>query len=112
VYGSNYPPVGEYLSASEISFTGTPEYKVVLERSDKSTYTATVGKNEPLSIPSSEAALSFTDKTGAPGQLNSTPRYAASTKTWTIPLAGQIWSDAINIPTCEYATFATSTTVP
>jgi hypothetical protein len=73
VYGSNYPPVGEYLSASEISFTGTPEYKVVLERSDKSTYTATVGKNEPLSIPSSEAALSFTDKTAAPGKLGCIP---------------------------------------
>jgi uncharacterized protein (TIGR02145 family) len=67
VYGSNYPPVGKYISASEISFTGTPEYKVVLERGDKSTYTATVGKNESLLIPNGEAALSFTDKTGAPG---------------------------------------------
>jgi uncharacterized protein (TIGR02145 family) len=73
VYGSNYPPVGEYLSASEISFTGTPEYKVVLERNDKSTYTATVGKNESLSIPNGEAALSFTDRTGAPGKLGCIP---------------------------------------
>jgi uncharacterized protein (TIGR02145 family) len=66
-YASNYPPVGEYLSPTEISFTGTPDYKVILERSGKSTYTATVGKNESLSIPNGEAALSFTDKTGAPG---------------------------------------------
>jgi uncharacterized protein (TIGR02145 family) len=68
-YASNYPPVGEYISASEILFIGTPEYKVVLERSDKSTYTATVDKDESLSIPNDEAVLSFTDKTGAPGVL-------------------------------------------
>jgi uncharacterized protein (TIGR02145 family) len=73
VYGSNYPPVGKYLSSSEISFTGTPEYKVVLERNNKSTYTATVGKNESLSIPNGEAALSFTDKTGAPGTFTCIP---------------------------------------
>jgi hypothetical protein len=73
VYGSNYPPVGECLSASEVSFTGTPEYKVVLERSNKSTYTVTVGKGESLPIPNGEVALSFTDKTGAPGKLNCIP---------------------------------------
>jgi uncharacterized protein (TIGR02145 family) len=67
VYASNYPPLVKYISASEISFTGTPEYKVVLERSDKSTYTATVGKGESLSIPSGEVIQSFTDRTGAPG---------------------------------------------
>jgi uncharacterized protein (TIGR02145 family) len=73
VYGSNYPPVGKYISASEISFIGTPEHKVVLERGDKSTYTATVGKNESLSIPTGYAALSFTDKTGAPGTFTCIP---------------------------------------
>jgi hypothetical protein len=75
VYGSNYPPVGEYSKsdASEIKFTGTPEYKVVLERSNKSTYTVTVGKGESLPIPNGEAALSFTDKTGAPGKLSCIP---------------------------------------
>jgi hypothetical protein len=72
-YASNYPPVGKYLSASEISFTGTPEYKVILERSNKSTYTVTVGKNESLLIPNGEAALSFTDKTGAPGKIACIP---------------------------------------
>jgi hypothetical protein len=73
VYGSNYPPVGEYLSVSEVSFSGTPEYKVVLERSDKSTYTVTVGKGESLPIPNGEAALSFTDATGAPGIIKCIP---------------------------------------
>jgi hypothetical protein len=72
-YASNYPPMGKYISASEISFTGTPEYKVVLERNDESTYTVTVGKNELLLIPSGEAALSFTDKTGAPGTFTCIP---------------------------------------
>jgi hypothetical protein len=76
MYGSNYPPVGEYLSSTEISFTGTPEYKVVLERSDKSTYTATVGKDESLSIPSGEVVLSFTDKTSAPGTFICIPSTA------------------------------------
>jgi uncharacterized protein (TIGR02145 family) len=76
-YASNCPPVGEYKNnATEISFTGTPEYKVVLERNDKSTYTATVGKDESLSIPSGEVVLSFTDKTGAPGLLNCIPSSA------------------------------------
>jgi uncharacterized protein (TIGR02145 family) len=69
VYGSNYPPVGKYTAADKIEFTGTPEYKVVLEKSDKSTYTATVHKDESLSIPSGEVALSFIDKTGAPGMF-------------------------------------------
>jgi hypothetical protein len=73
VYGSNYPPVGEYTSATNISFTGTPDYKVVLEKNDKSTYTATIGKGESLSIPSGEAILSFTDKTAAPGKLSCIP---------------------------------------
>jgi hypothetical protein len=66
-YASNYPPVGKYMSASNISFTGAPDYKVILERIDKSTYTATVGKDESLLMPSGETILSFTDKTGAPG---------------------------------------------
>jgi uncharacterized protein (TIGR02145 family) len=74
VYASNYPPVGEYKNnATEISFTGTPDYEVILERNDKSTYTATVGKNGSLLIPNGEVALSFTDKTGAPGKLSCMP---------------------------------------
>jgi uncharacterized protein (TIGR02145 family) len=72
-YASNYPPVGKYISASEISFTGTPEYKVVLERINKSIYTVTVDKGKSLLIPNGEAALSFTDKTGAPGKFTCIP---------------------------------------
>jgi uncharacterized protein (TIGR02145 family) len=70
VYASNYPPVGKYTAADKIEFTGTPDYIIVLEKSDKSTYTATVGNGESLSIPSREVIQSFTDKTGAPGILS------------------------------------------
>jgi uncharacterized protein (TIGR02145 family) len=73
VYASNYPPMGEYLSSTEISFTGTPPYEVVLGGNDESTYTATVGKGESLLIPNGEAILSFTDKTGAPGTFTCIP---------------------------------------
>jgi uncharacterized protein (TIGR02145 family) len=30
-YASNYPPVGEYVDAQTIKFTGTPRFKIVLE---------------------------------------------------------------------------------
>jgi hypothetical protein len=72
-YASNYPPVGEYASATDISFTGTPDFKVVVRKSDGNTYTATVGKKESLSISNGETILSFTDKTGAPGTLGCRP---------------------------------------
>jgi hypothetical protein len=36
-YASNYPPVGKYTAANKIAFTGTPEYKVILEKNDNST---------------------------------------------------------------------------
>jgi hypothetical protein len=75
-YASNYPPVGEYTAADKITFTGTPDYKVVLEKNGKSTYTATIGKDESLSIPSGEVVLSFTDKTGTPGTFTCIPSTA------------------------------------
>jgi hypothetical protein len=110
VYGSNYPPVGKYTTATNISFTGTPDYKVILERNDKSTYTATVGKNELLLIPSGEAVLSFTDATGALGRLKPIPPpYAASAQIWTI--ANQTWSDVINVPECDHDAFTNSHSV-
>jgi hypothetical protein len=65
--------VGKYTATDKIAFTGTPEYKVILEKDNKSTYTVTVGKGESLSIPSSETALSFIDKTGAPGTFTCIP---------------------------------------
>jgi hypothetical protein len=79
-YASNYPPVGKYTSATNISFTGTPDYIAVLERNDKSTYTVTVHKDESLSIPSGETALSLTDKTGAPGMFTCIPSTAYNLK--------------------------------
>jgi hypothetical protein len=80
-YASNYPPVGRYTSASNIiSFTGTPDYKIILERSDKSTYTATVGKDESLLIHSGEVIQSFTDATGAPGKVVCIPSTAYDLK--------------------------------
>jgi hypothetical protein len=62
VYGSNYPPVGEYTSATEISFTGTPGYDLVFV-GGVSTYT----ESSPYTVPDGYTIDSFTDKTGAPG---------------------------------------------
>jgi hypothetical protein len=68
-YASNYPPVGEYTPANKISFTGTPEYKIVLEEiTSGSTHLA---YSEGLfTIPAGHIIQSFTDATGAPGRLN------------------------------------------
>jgi hypothetical protein len=74
VYGSNYPPVGEYSSndATGIKFTGTPMYDLVLEKiADGSTYTiATTGL---YSIHAGEVIQSFTDRTAAPGKFSCIP---------------------------------------
>jgi uncharacterized protein (TIGR02145 family) len=71
VYGSNYPPVGESLSASEISFTGTPKYDLVLEKiADGSTYT--ISTTGLYAIHAGEVIQSFTDATGAPGIMKCT----------------------------------------
>jgi uncharacterized protein (TIGR02145 family) len=64
-YASNYPPVGEYLSATEISFTGTPEYEIVLKDNGGGTITRESGSL--FSVPASYTVQSFSDKTGAPG---------------------------------------------
>jgi uncharacterized protein (TIGR02145 family) len=66
VYGSNYPPVGEYISATKISFTGTPMYKIVLEKiADGSTLVAY--SDGSYTIQSGYTVQSFMDKTGALG---------------------------------------------
>jgi hypothetical protein len=44
------------------------------------------------------------------GYAQTTPRYAASTKTWTF--GEQTWSDAIRIPECNKSSFADSNTDP
>jgi hypothetical protein len=73
VYGSNYPPVGEYSSsdASKIVFTGTPEYDVALLHESGSLVITTT--DSPLLIPASYTVQSFTDKTAAPGKLACIP---------------------------------------
>jgi hypothetical protein len=44
------------------------------------------------------------------GYAQTTPRYAASTKTWTF--GSQTWSDAIRIPACNKTSFTESNTEP
>jgi uncharacterized protein (TIGR02145 family) len=116
-YASNYPPVGEYSSDAPIlSFTGTPMYEISLTRSGGES--ATVKAGDTFLLPCDYTPTSFTDATGAPGRLNgvpfndnvNVPRYAASAKTWKV--GNQIWSDVINIPTCDNGTFTVSNEVP
>jgi hypothetical protein len=65
--------VGEYKNnnATEISFTGTAPYTVVMENSsgEPITYTG----YSPFPIPGGCTVKSFTDKTGAPGKLGCIP---------------------------------------
>jgi hypothetical protein len=64
-YDSNYPPVGEYTTATHLSFTGTPEYDIVLKHTDGSTTLA--HSDDAFDVPEHYTVQSFTDKTGAPG---------------------------------------------
>jgi uncharacterized protein (TIGR02145 family) len=110
VYGSNYPPVGEYIAAQTIQFTGTPPYDLVLSSG------ATVTACGDYNLLSGQTLDTFTDATGAPGIIKEivTPPLAASTKTWVIVGNGitQTWSDNINVPACNISSFSNSSTVP
>jgi hypothetical protein len=64
VYASNYPPVGRYTSASEIAFTGTPPYDLLLDCGGNP-YTPSV--DSPYTLTAGCSLTSFTDATGAPG---------------------------------------------
>jgi hypothetical protein len=64
-YASNYPPVGAYQTPTEISFTGTPPYDIILVHTDGRRDTVQSSKN--FYVPANYTAASFTDKTGAPG---------------------------------------------
>jgi uncharacterized protein (TIGR02145 family) len=115
VYGSNYPPVGEYSSnAPMLSFTGTPMYDIQLAKPGGGS--VTVKSGDTFLLPCNYTVTSFIDATGAPGQLNGVPfngnipQYAASTQLWTV--GSQVWSDVINIPECDHDAFTNSTTVP
>jgi uncharacterized protein (TIGR02145 family) len=101
VYASNYPPVGEYVSDIEISFTGTPVYDVVLKHSSGSTITVQSGAT--FLLPCDYALTSFTDAKGAPGIMKC------------IPMTGSIdFSVPSNISKGITASFAVSSepTVP
>jgi hypothetical protein len=114
-YASNYPPVGEYVSDTEISFTGTPMYDIILKHGDGSTLTVQTGST--FLVPCDYTLASFTDATtGAPGIMKSvTPPLAASTRTWVITGNGitQTWSDRINSPAdCNKSSFPADNSNP
>jgi hypothetical protein len=72
VYASNYPPVGEYTSVTNISFTGTPPYEVVLKLDGGGTIIQSISSSSYV-MPAGYTVESFTDKTGAPGFINCVP---------------------------------------
>jgi hypothetical protein len=63
-YASSYPPVGQYVSSTEITFAGTPGYKITLS-TDGGVETIETGST--LLLPCGYCLSSFTDATGAPG---------------------------------------------
>ena len=65
-YASNYPPVGKYTTATSVSFTGTPMYKIVLKETG-GTGVLTEYSDGLYTIRAGYAIQSFTDATGAPG---------------------------------------------
>jgi hypothetical protein len=95
-YASNYPPVGEYIDATQIKFTGTPPYDLVLTSAESGTYTYSINAGY-YQLYAGETMLSFTDKTGAPGFIvdpsKAAPPGAASPSTWTF--ASRTWSSAL-----------------
>jgi hypothetical protein len=68
VYASNYPPVGEYTTVTNILFSGTSPYELVLQHETGSTVTDLSGGNNYY-VPANYTVQSFTDKTGAPGEF-------------------------------------------
>jgi uncharacterized protein (TIGR02145 family) len=70
-YASNYPPVGEYISNTEISFIGTPMYEISLAHSSRES--TVVKSGDMFLLPCDYAFTSFTDATGAPGIMGCTP---------------------------------------
>jgi hypothetical protein len=110
-YASNYPPVGKYTSVTEVEFTGTPMYNIVLKHEGGGTMTRI--SDSPFSVPASYTVQSFTDATGAPGNISYfTPPGAATPRTWQI--GSQLWSDwIIAIPSgCSTTTLGSSNWTP
>jgi hypothetical protein len=65
-YASGYPPVGRYVSATEIVFTGTPMYIITLTPTGGGA-DEIVEAGGTLLLPCGYTMSSFTDATGAPG---------------------------------------------
>jgi hypothetical protein len=107
-YASNYPPVGEYVDATQIKFTGTPPYNLVLVSAGSVTRTYSINDNY-FKLYDGEILQSFTDKTGAPGTLLAPLSIqAASPNTWTY--GSLTWSDYIvaSPPSCSTTLSASS----
>jgi uncharacterized protein (TIGR02145 family) len=67
-YASNYPPVGNYTTSRDISFIGTPPYNLVIADAAGTLTIWTAGNT--CTVPNGYTVQSFTDKTGAPGIIN------------------------------------------
>ena len=70
-YASNYPPVGEYISLTHLSFTGTPPFDIVLKNEENDKIYRTSGAD--FDISGGYTLASFTDATGAPGIIRCIP---------------------------------------
>jgi hypothetical protein len=68
-YASSYPPVGQYVSDTEIAFSGTPMYEITLTPSGGGA-AETVSSGSTFLLPCDYSISSFTDATGAPGIFN------------------------------------------
>jgi uncharacterized protein (TIGR02145 family) len=107
-YASNYPPVGEYYNNyTEIAFTGTPMYDLVLEHTNGSTITVQSGNT--FLLPCDYTLTSFTDATtGAPGIVPYMPQGTAQPQgscTYTEPAAvGTFASFQSNYSASSYVT--------
>jgi hypothetical protein len=66
-YASNYPPVGNYTSATNISFTGTAPYGLTFEYEGN---IFTLPSGGTYLLPAGYTLLSFVDATGAPGIIH------------------------------------------
>jgi hypothetical protein len=70
-YASNYPPVGLYTSDTELSFTGSLPYIIILKKdADGTPETWTVDDSPLFTVPAGYTAQSFTDATGVPGTFS------------------------------------------
>jgi hypothetical protein len=68
-YASNYQPVGRYLSATNVSFTGTSIYKITLKETGGAG-TLTEYSDGTYTIRAGYGIQSFTDATSAPGTFH------------------------------------------